>query len=303
MSNSGIQNTGPGTINVSGSAVGDHATVYAGRRQREEVGLVGDPAGRRADAGVITILSEETNAVITALGHIGSIWDRVHDDRSRCSEVEVDVGGRRLLVAATQAANPGQRPAVNAFQRLQRYHAPAIVALVGIAGAVHPSLVLGDVVVVQEVIYYDLRKETADGTLRRGQTRPVPIGVGHAINHFFSSTGEPYRATFNDPDGVIRQGRVLRGPVASGEAVVADENSGIRRYIRDFNDKTLAVETEAGGVAEAFHEMAANSGTQGWVAIRGISDSANSGKDDSHHAIASWHAASVLLQMLPYLIP
>lgn len=303
MTNSGIQNTGPGTINVSGSAIGERATVYSGGWQRSEENKVADEAGQRADAGVITVLTEETLALTPALGRAGSVRVRIHDDRSRCSEAEIEVGGRRLLVAATQTASPGQRAAVNAFQRLQRYHAPTLVALVGIAGAVHPSLALGDVVVVQEVLYYDLRKETADRTLRRGQTRPVPIGVGHAINHFFSSNGEPYRASFSDPDGVIRQCDVLRGPVASGEAVVADAHSDIGRYIRDFNDKTLALETEAGGVAEAFHEMAANSNTQGWIAIRGISDHANSEKDDSHHDIASWHAASILLKMLPYLVP
>lgn len=303
MSNSGIQNTGPGTINVSGSAVGDHAAVYGGRWQRERAETAGEPAGRRADVGIITILSEETSALTTALGRLGHIQVRVHDDRSYCSEAEIVVEGRRLSVAATQAASPGQRPAANAFQRLHRYHAPTVVALVGIAGAAHPSLALGDVVVVQEVLYYDLRKETANRTLRRGQTRPVPIGIGHAINHFFSSNGEPYRASFRDPDGVIRQCNVLRGLVASGEAVVADAHSDIRRYIKDFNDKTLALETEAGGVAEAFHEMAPNPGTQGWLAIRGVSDHADSGKNDSHHDVASWHAADLLVRMLPYLIP
>ena len=49
---------------------------------------------------------------------------------SPCHEAEVNASGRRLRVVATQAADRGQRPAVLAFQRLQRYHFPAIVALV-----------------------------------------------------------------------------------------------------------------------------------------------------------------------------
>ena len=83
--------------------------------------------------------------------------------------------------------------------------------------------------------------------------------------------------------------------------MVADARSGIRRYIENFNDKTLAVETEAGGVAEAFHESAADARTRGWLAIRGISDYADAEKNDDYHDIASWHAAAVLIQMLPYL--
>jgi adenosylhomocysteine nucleosidase len=303
MSSSGVQNTGPGTINIGNSAIGDHATVYADRRPRPEESTDGDAAGRRADVGVITVLSEETNAVATALRAAGSVRSHVHEeDGSHCDEVEVDVHGRRLLVAATQVAKPGQHSAVIAFHRLQRNHAPAVVALVGIAAGVHPSVRLGDVVVVQDVIYYDLRKETAGGTVRRGQERSVPVRVKHAINHFFSGNGEPYRASFKDPDGDTRQCSVLRGLAGSGEAVVAYAHSDIRRYIEGFNDKTLALETEAGGVAEAFYEMAGNFGTQGWLAIRGISDYADADKNDDYHNIASWHAAAVLIQLLPYLI-
>jgi len=302
MSNSGVQNTGSGTINIGHSAIGDHAIVYAGARERGEAAVGGNEPGRRADIGVITVLSEETRALAGALGVAGNVRIRVHEDGSHCHEAEVSANGRRLNVVATQAADRGQRPAVLAFQRLHRYHSPAVVALVGIAGGVHPSVRLGDVVIAQEVIYYDLRKETAGRTFRRGQTRPVPITVRHAINHFFSSNGEPYEASFTDPDGVTRTASVLPGLIASGEAVVADARAGIRRYIQSFNDKTLALETEAGGVAEAFHEMAGDFGSGGWLSIRGISDYADAGKRDDYHDIASWHAAAVLIQMLPYFM-
>jgi adenosylhomocysteine nucleosidase len=301
MRNSGIQNFGPGTINIDNSAVGDDATVYVGQSPGREENTEGEAVGRRADVGVITVLDEEMRALVAALRGAGNVRVEVHDDGSRCHEADIDASGRRVRIAATQAAGPGQRRAVLAFQRLQRDYAPAIVALVGIAGGVRPSLRLGDVVVATEVIYYDLRKETAAGTLRRGETRPVPIRVKHAINHFFSSNGNPYRASFDDPDGVTRPGNVLPGPIASGEAVVADARSEIRRYVQRFNDKTMAVETEAGGVAEAFHEMAEGSGIKGWLSIRGISDLADARKGDAYHDIASWHAAEILLEMLPYL--
>lgn len=302
MANKGIQNTGPGSISIGNAAVGDHATVYTGSRSRRDEAAEEDGRERRADVGVITVLSEETIAVTAALrAAAGDFNSRVHSDGSRCHEAEVDAGGRRIRVVTTQAAHPGQRPAVLAFQRLQRHYTPAIIALVGIAAGVHRSVQLGDVVVVQDVIYYDLRKETEHGTLRRGQARPVPIMVKHAINHFFSSNGEPYRASFTDPDGITRTGKVMPGLVASGEAVVADARSDIRRYIESFNDKTLALETEVGGIAEAFHESARDSGMSGWLSIRGISDYADAEKNDDYHDIASWHAAAVLIQILPYL--
>ena len=301
MSNRGVQNTGSGSINIGHGATGDHATVYVGKWPHTDEMAGGADRPRRADVGVITVLSEETSAVASALQVTGTVNIRVHEDGSPCHEAEVSANVRRFRVVATQAADRGPRSAALAFQRLQRYHAPAIVVLVGIAAGVHRSVRLGDVVVTQDVIYYDQRKETAGGTLRRGETRPVPIRVRHAINRFFSSNGEPYPASFADPDGVTRTGSVLPGLVASGEAVVANARSDIRRYIENFNDKTLALETEAGGVAEAFHESAGDSGMRGWLSIKGISDYADEEKNDDYHDIASWHAAAVLIEMLPYL--
>jgi adenosylhomocysteine nucleosidase len=85
---------------------------------------------------------------------------------------------------------------------------------------------------------------------------------------------------------------------------VANKDAEIRSFLRRFNDKTLALETETGGLAAAFYEAAASLPPgNGWLGIRGISDHADAGKHDRHHDIASWHAATVLLQMLPYLKP
>lgn len=188
-----------------------------------------------------------------------------------------------------------------AVDRLRRYYEPPIIVLVGIAGGIHPAVRLGDVVVVREVIYYDLRKETPGGILRRGQTRPIPATIRYAVNDFFSSSGEPCAIRDRDPDGTMRGYSVLPGPIGSGEAVIADKNSDIRRYVTTFNDKTLAVETEAGGLAEAFYEATGDAGG-GWLAIRGISDHADTAKGDAYHQIASWHAAAVLLRLIPFLV-
>jgi adenosylhomocysteine nucleosidase len=302
--NTGVMNTGSGTVNISQSAVGSGATVYAGARP--------DPGGKnkskennsRADVGIITVLSEETSALLDALAMVGSPRRRILENGWRCYEADVDVEGSRMRVVATQTLDRGQRPMIIAVQRLQRYYAPGVVVLVGIAGGIHAKVGIGDVVIVQEVIYYDMRKETSAGILRRGQSRPVPSAIRHAINDFFSSNGEPYRTSIVHPGGESRDCSVWPGPIGSGEAVIADADSSIRRYIADFNDRTLALETEAGGLAEAFYEMAGEGAAEhGWLAVRGISDYADAGMDNTYHQVASWHAAVVLLRLLPYLRP
>jgi adenosylhomocysteine nucleosidase len=297
--NRGIISTGSGQVNVSNTSFGDHSPVTAPPVKSPERTSPED-AFARADIGVVTVLSEETNAVVGALSAVGNCQKRTHGDGLRFYDAVVDPAGSPVRVAVTQALSVGPMPTVIAVENLRRHYGPAVVVLVGIAGGIHPSVSLGDVVVVQEVIYYDLRKETQAGVVRRGQTRPVPAVIRRAVNDFFSTHGEPYLVHSTDPDGAFRDYKALPGPIGSGEAVIAYKGSDIRRYLTAFNDKTLAVETEAGGIAEAFYETADEPGT-GWLAIRGISDHADADKDDAFHQMASWHAAATLVGLLPYL--
>jgi adenosylhomocysteine nucleosidase len=220
-------------------------------------------------------------------------------------EAEIEASGRRLTVVTIQALDQGQQSSAIAFHHLEQFYAPAITVLVGIAGAINPRLTLGDVVVVQDVIYYDFRKEVPGKTIRRGRNLPVPAPIRRAANDFFSSSGgEPRRASMMDRSGKLRAYSVWHGPIGSGEAVVAGAESDIRRYVTEYNDKTLALEMEAKGVAQAFYEAVNNSGSAvGWLAIRGVSDHADVEKGDDYREIACWHAAMVLYEMLPYLAP
>ncbi len=254
--------------------------------------------------GVITILSEETSAVVDMFKASGAYCKRAGAGGLVFHEAEIEAAGRRLKLVATQALDQGQQSSVIAYHHLEQFYAPAITVLVGIAGAIQQRLALGDVVVVQDVIYYDLRKEVPGNTIRRGRSLPVPAPIRRATNDFFSSGGEPRRATIMGRSGTLRTYSTWPGPIGSGEAVIADAESDIRRYVTEYNDKTLAVEMEAKGVAQAFYE--AVNGTRsaiGWLAIRGISDYADEEKGDDYREIACWHAAMVLYELLPYLAP
>jgi adenosylhomocysteine nucleosidase len=304
LGNSGVQNTGGGTVNISQSAIGDHPTIRIRPAPEHAPRPPASTETDRWDVGVITVLSEETRAVAAVLAAAGTCRKQTHPNGLRFCEADIGTTGGHVKVVATQALDRGQRPAVIAFESLRQHYAPAVVVLVGIAGGINPAVRLGDVVVVQEVIYYDLRKESLHEIFRRGQARPVPAAIRRAINDFFSYHGEPYRASIEDQDGTLRTCNVLPGPIGSGEAVIAHKDSDVRQYVASFNDKTLALETEGGGLAEAFYEMAdVTSAGSGWLAIRGISDHADAAKDDSYHDIASWHAATILRQLLPYLKP
>lgn len=284
---SGILTTG-GTTNVHGSAVGHKPVLNVGTAQHQP-----DPERPRADVGVITILDVETSAVRLALGLRESPQGdlRFHTGEAR----------EGITVAAIQSLHQGQRSAMAAYANLVRHHDPAVVVLTGIGGGIHKDIAVNDVVVATRVVYYDLRKETPTGPSRRGEQQESPAGISHAVNAFFSDN-HPAEFPVTDPGGTTRAMRVHNGPIASGEAVIADESAETIAYLAAFNDKILAVDMEAGGLGLACHERSASTGEQhGWAVVRGISDLANGAKNDDAHHSASWHAAETLRRLLPYL--
>ncbi|GAA0602005.1 5'-methylthioadenosine/S-adenosylhomocysteine nucleosidase family protein [Actinomadura livida] len=281
----GVLNTG-GTTNITSSAVGDHPVVNLGTTPR--------PDDRRngTDVGIITILDVETTAVCVALG--------LQEDP--IGPLRFYTGETPVKVAAIQALGQGQRSAMAACDNLYRHHDPGVIVLAGIGGGLHKDVRVDDVVVATRVVYYDLRKETPQGTSRRGEERETPAAVGHAVNAFFTDH-HPGELSIADPGGMSRDLRLHHGPIASGDAVIADRDSDIVRYLAAFNDKILAVDMEAAGLSQACHERSATTNRQhGWVVVRGISDDANPAKNDDHHVTASWHAANTLKMLLPYLL-
>jgi adenosylhomocysteine nucleosidase len=296
-----IQHSGQGNINIG--VIGDYgnSVQYIAPWSSSSVRTDQQKRGN-ADVGVITILSEETNAVKEILKRGSNYRQQFSANGRRFYEATIGVGTGAVRVVATQARDPGQGAAIVTFQQLCDYCAPSIAVLCGIAGGIDAAVNLGDVVIAREVIYYDLRKEVPNKVYHRGKSQQVPTIVQHAVNDMFSEFGEPMLVESTNPDGVLVHFKTLSGPIGTGEAVIAYSESRIRNFLKNYNYKTLAVETETGGVAEVFYDQASgDSSVRGWLAIRGISDHADEIKDDTYHMIASRNAATVLDRLLPYL--
>jgi adenosylhomocysteine nucleosidase len=297
MSGNGPRNTGlhvtGGTVSVGGNV---NAVQHNGPTAPQTRPAADGRVGRSADVGVLTVLSEEMTAVAAVLG-------RAPDHR-----VEQMYGGRTVhratfaaeggpvRVVATQALEPGTSSASSAYRELRRGFAPPLVLLVGIAGGIRPEAEVGDVVIADEVIWYDSRRETEDGPRRRGRTQATPAVLRHRVNDFLVRHGAAVRS------GPGVDFRIHRGPIGSGNAVVTDAGSGIRSWLAEVHEKTLAVETEAAGVAQAFYEeIADDRALAGWTTVRGVSDRADRLKGHADHELAARHAALVMERLLPYL--
>lgn len=290
-SNVGVFNSGSGQVRVGGSAIGQQVN-YA----RADGSPRGEPTGEdRADVAILTVLPEEMRAVVGVIRELRDYESVAAENGALVHKATVDANGGTLDVVAMQAVRTPQGAAA-AYQWICRQYRPVVLVFVGIAGGIRDDVSIGDVVISDEIILYDARRETADGPRRRGQTQAIGPALRHRINDYFVQFGNG----IDVPDGA--RARVFAGPIGSGGAVVTDERSEIRRYLLEFNEKTLAVETESAELAQAFYlDEGDAAAPRAWLAIRGISDHADRAKGHRDHQLAADNAAAVMRQLLPLL--
>ncbi|MGH3780263.1 MAG: hypothetical protein ACRDRO_06440 [Pseudonocardiaceae bacterium] len=296
--NRGVVTFGGGTTHVTGSAIGDGASVTIGHPAAQHTRAASSPRATWG-IGVVTVLAEEAKAVLQEFG--------LKEDRAKTKEQwfytgNVTVPGGVVNMVATRASGPGQRAAMTALGNLQRFYDLPVLVIVGIGGAIHRSIAIDDVIVATRVIYYDLRKVTARKIRHRGEERMASSSMIHAVNSFFTDHGEPAELHAEEFAGQPVSFRVFLGPVGSGDAVIADRENEIRKYLEAYNDKILAVDMEAGALSQFCHETSSPSGTiPAWIVIRGISDHADRAKNDHRHNSAAMNAAHTLRCMIPYI--
>jgi adenosylhomocysteine nucleosidase len=283
--NSGVVTTRGSTTTIGQAAIGTGAHITnplpADQPTPGPIGAHG--------IGVVAIKATEARAVVEEFG-----LTRERDKGQDFYRGEVESADGAVTLVAARALEPGQRSTMAAMMNLRQHSNPAVFVLVGIGGAINRGLDVGDVVVANRVIYYDLRRESADGVHRRGEERHAPAAITRAVNTFFDNYHEPAR--LESPDGSFR---VLPGPIGSGDAVIMDAESKIRQYLLTYNEKTLAIDMEAGGLTQFCHEAAPP--PPGWLVIRGISDLADRGKTYDRQPAAARDAAIALRHLIPYL--
>lgn len=225
---------------------------------------------RRADVGILTVLSEEIVAVVDLLqNHPGFRAER-HPGGWETFHATVPVGCGALGVVATRAPGPGPRAAAVAFGRLRDTFEVPRVLVVGVARGVRRGLRTGDVVIADGVVHHDTRP---------GRNRAVPPAT-------LAGFARRYPAGVPLPDG--GSVRVLHGPIG----------------VDSHEANVLAVETEAGRVGRAFYEhVEREAGLRGWLTVRGISDLADVGGGHDRRQFAADNAALVADRLLPLMAP
>jgi len=266
-----------------------------------------DPALKpMADIAIITLVTEETRAVIKGLAKYGE--PRTTSGRQTARYFYegrlAASNGQFHRVVCTQSTKQGNRPVATAYAHITGEYSPKLVVLLGIAGGIHKDINVCDAIIAESILYYDSRKESTAGTKHRGQFYEIPRKLLPELNHFFVMHGEPAELDAAERS-MHKKFRVFKGPIGSGEAVVANQEADIRKWLTATNDKTLAVEMEAGGLAEVFNEEQLKRGYQaeGYLVVRGISDHADKEKSDAWRQPSADNAMIALSSFLAGIQP
>lgn len=239
---------------------------------------------------ILAPLQLEIDALATALGHAGWLSSSVDiPDFPRVIEATfIDPTLKRFHrhVAIVQLNHQGVLNAGVDTARILELYEPGYVVSFGIAGTINKTdAPLGAVVFATSLIYYEPSKDKSGNT----QSRMDPIKVGDTLLNPFRSIA-------------LNNATSVDGPIASGEKLIADVDSGDRKRISLANEKTLAVEMEAAGVGRAVNRLCP---AAEFVVIKGISDTADVGKhrinkteQTQNRTMGATNAADCLIQLL-----
>ncbi len=199
---------------------------------------------------------------------------------SRGTRFEVgDLGNTSSRVALGLVGKGNHAAAVLAERSIEEF-SPTAVLFVGVAGALWPSLTLGDVVVATHVYAYHGGTSEDDGLKARPRAWEIEHGVSQIAHHVKRVSQWRSGAAYGEVS------HVHFGAIAAGEVVHDSRISHEARWIRQHYNDALAIEMEAAGVAQAGHLSGAP------VAIvRGVSDHADGNKCERDAENWQWRAA------------
>ncbi|GAB6012818.1 5'-methylthioadenosine/S-adenosylhomocysteine nucleosidase family protein [Viscerimonas tarda] len=249
----------------------------------------------RFNIGVITIVTEEVQAVISEFG----LTNRTKKEGRFFDEGNINLqNGKNLKIVHSQSTGQGNIPIVNAYQSMIRNYTLDYVVLLGIAGSIKSDIKLCDVIIGTNVIYYEKHKETNGGVQqRRGEFYNMSFDMQQFINRFFVCNNEPAKFDSSENSTTPTFG-THRCPIGSGEAVIANNLSETKKWLLEVHSKTGVVETESAGFCQVFSETKNISEGMDIILIRGISDHADCDKDDKWRLPASKNAVIALKRLL-----
>ena len=254
-------------------------------------GGTGRPVGKadgRLAAVVLTALELEYRAVREHLTEL-QVWEHPAGTLFEVGTIR----GTTVRIAAAIAGEGNQSSAV-VSERACGAFSPRMLLLVGVAGALHPEVELGDVVVATRIYAYQGGKEDSSGFLVRPRAWDAPHHLEQRARYLTRTSW--WRRLLPD---INNCGFGIHfKPVLAGEVVFDSPGSSLAELAhRHYND-AVAVEMESAGVSLAARLNRALP----VLTIRGISDRADGAKATCDSAgwpvVAAARAAAFALTLV-----
>lgn len=251
---------------------------------------------QKIDIGVITIVDEEAAAVREGFGM--NIAESIVVNDHYYDIGFFAVNGKNYKIVHHQCVRQGNTSMSIAALDVFKYFNPDRMVLLGIAGGIQDDINIGDVVIAEDVFYYDSRKEKEGGVVdRRLRSYVNSTRMNSQIVRYRSITSQLKE---DDMFSYTKKFALHVAPIGTGGAVISDSLSIIKQWLLSVHSKTSAVETEAAGFSEAIQDSL--NGKVDYLIIRGISDKADVAKDDKYRRIASDNAVIVLKDFIDKII-
>ncbi len=224
------------------------------------------------DVAIITVLPQEYHAVVQKLENVQLVMEP--DGRSNVyawTTGEIRSSDRktpRRIVVAMSGESGEVAGALATKATIDRWN-PRDVLLVGIAGGIHESVALGDVVISSQIWGYEhghLGKRYDSGGELFFQPDPTLLRAAREL-------GPDWRrhidASAPDRDTLPK---VIEGETASGNKVIENARSAYFAESVRLDTTIVSVDMEGAGAAAAIGRDHDAGGTTGFLMIRGISD-------------------------------
>ena len=252
----------------------------------EEAEVDGTP--NSVDFGIVVALPLELEAL---LRHLGGIEKCEIANEDNCTYYVGSLGSknsRAYSVVVTLSSSVGNVGAALSTRDLIARWAPTYVLMIGIAGGTKPDIQHhGDVLVTEEVLYYEHSKIKSGGAESRFTSMPANARLLDRARNFNDPKWSDRIKTPRPLGAGSPAPAVHFGPIASGEKVIA--SSEFVGSLLQMNSRIIGVEMETWGIAKATHSTPA---VLGFLGIRGISDFADAKKGDDFQAYAAESAAA-----------
>jgi adenosylhomocysteine nucleosidase len=226
------------------------------------------------DAAIITALEEELNALLLVAGNSSKV--DLPGFNGRTYYRMTTPGGK--TVVAVRAFGMGQVNAAVLATAITQSFAPGILLLTGIAGGIN-KVALGDVVVSDQIIDYELGKEMPGVQERRPQVYRASANlIDIAKRSSMAEQGAPWHQMIGveRPDGTAVSPAVHIGDVLCGNKVIADE--AVVKALAAPWPSSRAIEMESSGVAAAIHQGGSEIP---FLMVKGVSDLADAKKTNT----------------------